>query len=251
MVFVIVGTGCGRIAFDPLGDARSGDSAVGDGAMFDAAVFPPPCSVRTMVDDPLRISGTTIQFQMFRSTYVDIATVSVVATESSQVLGAMTTNAQGDFILDLPTGGSAISPLFTISKPGFTTTYRSLNTPVDTGRINLLEIADNATMNALYALGPYTRRADRGTLVVQSLNCGGTGEAGATFTVDPAPEGIGYFNAGGTLSGSATQLPNVAAVMFNAVPGPNLITGTGQAYYPHTVDVMVGAQTVTSMMSIE
>ena len=245
--------GCGRIGFDNLGDDTVEDGSV-TGDADAATVFPPPCSIRAMVDDPLDISGTTIRFTTFRTSYVFVPTTAIDVVQGGQVIASTLSDEQGDYSLRVPTGGSAITPTIAITRPGVGTTYVTSNDAIDTGRTLLLETTSEATLNALYALGPYTRRADRGTLVVQSLNCTGVGEAGAAVAVAPAPEAIGYIAADGTLDGTSTQAPNVAAVAFNVVPGPVTITASapGRMYYPFTVTVVAGDnQTVVSIMSVE
>jgi hypothetical protein len=220
---------CGRVGFDArasgdatgLTDGARGSDAGADGLMVVPDAFDPVrCGVGTTAPDPLTLAGEVVYFTNFTGSDEPIGSAAVgFASPGGAQLATTTSDGSGGFSVSLPTGGTPISPIITLSKVGYfdITVYDDLPLDASTA-VAQPPIIDGGAMGSVYSAGTVTRDTSKGTIAVFAHDCAGSAITGVTIAITPAPEKLGYADINGQPTGSATALPSGNVAAYNAVP---------------------------------
>jgi hypothetical protein len=186
----------------------------------------------------------------------------IARDEAGTELARTTSSPQGDYRLDIPTGGMARRVVLSYERTGYFFTHVELDTALDrdiTGAGTMLwtpgdaPIWDIGSINSIYSVPGVTRDNSRGTLNVAVRDRRGASIDGVTALLDPPPELLGYTQLGG-LTLAATTLPYSQVLAFNAPAGPTTVTLSKAGYtFPSiTVHVVPGeAATLAIVHSLE
>jgi len=242
-------TGCGRFAFD--------EHAV-DGALADTSDASPVtvCSPGA-APSSLKIAGQTFQYTNFDNTSAVVDTVMVHETFATNSQTTVS-DANGNYIFGITTGGNPGVLTMDISRMNFFTTHISTDTLIAADqigtrgmvwRIGDAPIWNSGAMDSVYANAVVPYSAQLGTLNVAVRDCAGAPVAGVTVTLTPPVDAMGklfYQASDGTAANmSATAMPFTHAIALRVPAGMVTIhaTGGGKTFADHTVLVMAGMNT--------
>jgi hypothetical protein len=232
---------CGRLHFD----AREAADAGTDGV-------PAACARNPVAPDPVTIAGTTFRYGSSTNTpRTALAGVSVSALDmpNGAVLATTTSDAMGQYTLNVQTAGTPPTIVLAYVLTGYFQTQVTLDRSVDRDIAGATKqvwtIGDgplwNLTgMNMFYTAAGVPRDTTKGSLNIAVRDCAGQTVPGVTVVVSPAPQRLLYQADDGALLATGGTQPLFSTVFaVNAQPGINTITATAPelTFAPITVDV--------------
>jgi hypothetical protein len=222
--------------------------------------------VSAVAPDPLRISGTTIEYKNFQNGYDPVSQVALAARDPiGNLIAQATSDAAGTYALVIATGGVPTEAIVTASMTGYFDTIVATDVPyasntAGTGAavwsLGDVPLWKSASMGVIYSSAGFTRDATAGTLNVAVRDCAGNPIAGVTVTIDPPPStpsgGIRYQGADGmastTLMATDSTFGNVLA--FNAIAGATRITASKPGVAFGEANVVVDPGSVNTLTLI-
>ena len=213
------------------------------------------CGTATTAPDPLTISGATFNYTNYMGDTAPLAgvTVDVFAEGTSDSLGRATSAPDGRYVVSIPTGGVSRALQITYQRVGWFTTVVHSGLSVDgnataTYAGGLLRLGDGVVwpgsgIDSIYASVGEVRDAAKATLVVMVTDCAGElGIAGAKVLLSRPADLVAYPATDGTSGATATVLPLAQAVGYNVEPGVLTITATatGRTFSSQTITLEGG-----------
>jgi hypothetical protein len=225
------------------GDGPDGNTATADAKEFHDA---PP-----VVAQMIALSGETTERGLSGTTKVAAVTVAAfkISDESTPVAMA-TSDAQGKYTLNVPTGGAPFDGFLKATKSGYIDIYlypsSSWIEDFTDGEINMLTPGNKDLLNN-FASGGQT--AGKGMVGLAVLDASGNPVAGATISAAPGTGTVRYTGSNGLPSATATVTSaDGVAFVFNA---PETVTvsaaKSGMSFREHAVKAHADKFTTTSI----
>jgi hypothetical protein len=221
VAFLIAGVGCG----DDGGSATADGSTTHDAAPVDAPIAGADA---LLVDAPpmITVSGQAVSIGISGAVAEANVTIEAfLASDETTPIATTTTNANGDYALDLPTHGGAVDGFLKATKSAYKTTY--LYPPYAlTSNFSLASVimVTPSTYDLLSAVAQGNQQPGK-ALVALIVTDGATPIAGATVTSSPEPSVVRY-NASDFPSSTATQTADDGiAYLFNVPVGAITVSG--------------------------
>jgi hypothetical protein len=235
------GGGGGGGGDNPDGSTND-DGSIGDDAAVDAPNVPVT----------ITISGTATSQSVQGAAPVPDATIEAFdRSDEATPVATTTTNAQGNFTLEITTTGVALDGFLRASKMNFKDTFLYPPAPIaaDTEGVPVIMVTP-ATFGALSQLAGVQQQAGNGLVaLVVADGASSTATPIADATVTSAPAGTIRYNGANSLpSAQATSTAaDGIAYVFNAPAGPMTINAakTGSTFKPTAIKAHADQLTTT------
>lgn len=239
---------CGRLGFDPTSAAIDATDAT------DALADVGPCGRKAIAPPTIALGGETFRYTTFDNQRAPVpdASVTVIDDEGS-LLGAVSSNLDGSWALNIPTGGAAIAPIVKFAATGFFTTRLHVDIPLDgdavaPSAVALWTLPHGPLWNAMQMTGVYgnlaTRDPMRATMNIAVRDCRDAVVTGVTVVLSPPAERLVYQADDGTLDPNLmkTTGPFGHAIALNVPPGTIAVRASkdGATFYEQDVVVAGG-----------
>lgn len=226
----------------------SGNVTPDSSAPADAKVFldAPP-----VVPAMITISGTASEDNQTGSTpLAGVAVAIYKASDEATPLAMATSDAQGKYSFQIPTGGAVVAGFLKATKTGYATSYTYPAAPfqADTPMTNS-NMVTSSNFDFLKLLGGQT--AGKGLLVVSIVNGAGAPVMGATVSTTPASGKYQYTASNGTPTSSSSSAADGTGFCFNAPPGKVTVTAakSGMGFKAHEIGAHADAFTTTLVVA--
>jgi hypothetical protein len=214
------------------GAGGSTDDAGPGGAADGGTLASCPGAPAGVPPDVVNVAGVVTAIGDPTSTGAPAAGAKVeVLDAGGNILATSTTDVEGRFSFQLPTGGAPLAIVLRASSPGFLPTYWNLAAPITGDASAAILIASSQLAGMVFA------DPQQGQMLVHVEDCGGAAVAGVNVNAVPAPQNVIYIGGFGQTGGSGF------AVLVNLPPGevqPSAMFRGGTFTGP-TVHVIAGA----------
>lgn len=227
VALLIVGVGCG-----------DDGAAVVDGSTDDAGAVDGPGSDALLVDAPATITVSGQAASIGISGAVAEAGVTIEAfltSDETTAIATTTTDASGNYALELPTAGGAVDGFLKATKATFKTTYLYPPYPLTSNFSLASVIMVTPTTYDLLSTVAQGNQQPGNALVALIVTDGATPVAGATVTSSPAPSVVRYNSNDFPSSTATSTADDGIAYLFNVPVGAITVSGekTGLALQSH------------------
>ena len=225
----------------PKDSGPTGDSGTPD--------YPCQFSLPTTAAATLTLAGGVVEQGLGTQSAAAGAAIDAYGTQTSTTSIANTTSdASGDFSLDIPTGGAPVDGYLKITKTGDLDTFLYPNFPLTTDQSKLAGILiTQATFNTLAGFVTVTQDSTKGFTAVEVLDCAGNSASGATVTTSAG--GTTKYNGAANIPSSTATTTGAdgIAYVFNMTAGDATIMVSigGKPYRTHHVFTRAGTFTIT------
>jgi hypothetical protein len=163
-------------------------------------------------------------------------------------VGTGMTDDNGNYSIDVPSGGAPISIVLEMTSPSFFTSIVYPARPLDHDPQFVTNMFDNGALATVYETAGTNEDGSMGTLIVNAVDCTGASLDGASVAFDPVPEVLAYTGDGSdpfVAGATATLPPADQACAFNEPAGTVAISATyhGVAMSAPTVTVLTSQVT--------
>ncbi len=242
-VWIFVAACGGGGGSNPSGDPDASDNV-------DAKEF---LDAPAMVPAMISIGGATTEQGLGGTSVVSGVTMAIYkGTDENTPLATATSDAQGKFTLNVPTGGMQVDGFLKATKSGYVDNYLYPASPFIANEtqadVNMLTPSNKDFLNNL-AGG--NQMAGKGMIGLQIRDASGQPVAGATVSSMPASGGYRYTNSSGLPSSSVTSTSaDGVAFMFNVPSGPITVSASksGMTFKAHVVIARPDKFTTTSIV---
>ncbi len=233
--------GCGRFGFDEAAaEAPDAGVQVPDAV---ATVRLGPCSTGTRSAVPYRITGTTVDINVFGGTSPRAGVdVEVSASLDGPPMVETSSASDGGYSLAVPSSGGALTAFFALRRNGYLPSLLVPDGPIDGDIEDLYSpVTTDSALSSLYLSSGVQRKASAGTLGIMVLDCDGVPVVDARVSITPAPAATVYTDDSGGPSTSLTSTRGTGIVYALNVPvGMVEVTAakTGETFMTHQVPVL-------------
>jgi hypothetical protein len=190
----------------------------------------------------------TVRYNVATPTALAGATVQGFKTGDTTTLAATTSDAGGNYLLSLSTGGVPIDGYIRVSKSSYLDTYGYPPQPLSANAAESVLLITSSELGFLGVALGVTPTAGKGMIAVVVEDCTGTPIQGATVSTSPA--GTVKYNSGGSPSSSATSTgSDGVAYVLNVTAGDVVVMASagGHALRQHTVNARADVVTLTAI----